>query len=57
VATSTYSRSGSKTNSDGEKWVPRSKSDADLVSLFCPILKTPPDNTPSVNNAIMKDAS
>jgi hypothetical protein len=58
VATSTYAGSGSKKNSDEEKWVPRSKEKDDLVSLFCPILKTPADNTlPSVKYAMAKDAS
>jgi hypothetical protein len=54
VANSTYT-SGSKKNSDGHKWVPRSKIQADLVSLFCLILKTPADNTlSSAKNAMVK---
>jgi hypothetical protein len=58
MATSTYAGSEPEKNSDGVKWVPRSKEKADLVSLFCPILKTPTDNTLlSVKNVMVKDVS
>jgi hypothetical protein len=57
VVSSTYDEGRSEKNSDGEEWVLRSKIQADLVSLFYPILKTPVDNIPSVNNATVKDAS
>jgi hypothetical protein len=35
VASSTYDEGRSKKNSNGEEWVPHSKIQADLVSLFC----------------------
>ena len=57
MVNSTYDEGRSKKNSDGEEWVPRSKIQADLVSLFYPILKTSADKIPSVNNATVKDAS